>query len=276
MNKTLMSSVAAIALIGASGYSYATPGMGDIVLTGHDNDFHLPITGNAKAALTAEIAFVRAGATDPTLPVLVFDQGTELVNALKTVGVDAAHQVVVSTIAGIAGVTFDPTKFSAMAVASITSCGGCDNTPAFIAALALRKADIATFFNAGDGILGLAAALDPAGYAYVPATATNPGGSPPSTGYITTAIGKTLGLPAVDGDTTHNFFNNPGTGGLSAAYVVTEINTLVKGLNNETIACFHCTTSTIVGTPEPGTLGILGAGLVGLAAAWRRKRRLTA
>ena len=105
----------------------------------------------------------------------------------------------------------------------MTSCGGSDNTPAFIAALsaAADKAAINSFFTAG-GIVGLAGAADPNAYAYVPAAASNPGGFPPESGYVQTAAGAALGLPAVNGNPTHNFFSEPGTGGLSPSYVVTE------------------------------------------------------
>jgi len=101
-------------------------------------------------------------------------------------------------------------------VASATSCGGCDNTPAAIANITAQSAAIASFFNAGGGIIGLAGANDPNAYAYVPQSATNAGGAPPSSGYLQTADGATLGIPAVNGDTTHNFFNEPGVGGLSS------------------------------------------------------------
>jgi len=273
MKKVLMAGVAAITLAGA-GVAYA----GNIVLTGHDNDFHFVAGANpgpggpAGLALNAEANFVRSGSTNPTLPVLSFDQGTQLTTALAGLGVPFTN---VSTIAGIAAATFNPSSWSAIAVASEVGCDGCDNTPAFIAALAAREPDIGSFLDAGGGILGLAGDGDPLAYAYVPASASNPGGSPPSTGYVQTAAGLALGLPAVNGNPTHNFFNEPGTGGLAAAYVVTE--RLIDPVTGtpETVACVGCTTA-ILETPEPGSLVLLGSGLLGLAAVWRRKRRAAA
>jgi hypothetical protein len=274
MNKALMASVAAVALVGAN-YAYA----GSIVLTGHDNDFHENFGaspgpgGPAGLALSAELSFVR----DSSLPVLTFDQGTELTNALTALGIPFTN---ISTAAAILPTLFDPTKFSAMAVASITSCGGCDNTPGFVAQLstAANQAAINSFFNAGAGILGLAGAADANAYAYVPTAATNAGGSPPSNGYVQTAAGAAFGLPATNGNPTHNFFSEPGTGGLSSSYSVTERLLNATTGTPETVAVRAGTTTCIAkgtcttGTPEPGSLGLLGVGLAGLAAARRRKR----
>ena len=115
-------------------------------------------------------------------------------------------------------------------------------------------------------------------YDYVPTAATNPGGNPPTSGYLQTAFGATLGLPAVNGNTTHNFFSEPGTGGLSASYGVTERLLNATTGTPETVAIKAGTTTCIAkgtcvtGVPEPRSLGMLGVGLMGLAAAWRRKR----
>lgn len=270
-------------LVGASALalSAAVPAMaGNIVLTGHDNDFHFDGgagTPAAGTALAAEIAFARAGSANSALPVLTFDAGSELTSGLTALGISFVN-VDPTNAADVTASLFDPAKYSAFAVASVTSCGGCDNTPNDIAHIAAQSSAIASFFNAGGGIVGLAGAHDPNAYAYVPEAATNAGGSPPDTGYVQTAAGAALGLPAVNGDPTHNFFSEPGTSGLASAYVVTEVLESTDtpetiALKGGKIACTGsgCTITTTV--PEPASLLMFGSGLFALAGFGLRRRR---
>src|SRR5690348_8689230 len=112
MHKSLMAGAVAVALVGAGGAN-----AGNIVLTGHDNDFHWNFGANpgnggaAGLALGAELSFVRAGSTSPTLPVLVIDtalhSGTlELGNAATSLL--GAANVAVKAPTAITAADFNP------------------------------------------------------------------------------------------------------------------------------------------------------------------------
>ena len=265
--------VFSVAVLGATS-AYA----GNIALTGHDSDFHCAFGSSAGCAqLDALVAFARAGATDSTLPVLTFDEGSELTNSLTGLGVSFTN---VSTIAGVTAAVFDPTLYSAFVVASHTSCGGCDNSTAFVDAIIAQSAAITSFFNAGGGVVGLSGASMTTYYNFVPESTASLGGAP-SSGYVQDVCGVTFGVPAVNGDATHNHFSEPGTGGVSALYCVAERNPtgLPAGQNAMTlllqggvITTGVITTGGTAAVPEPGTMLLLGGGLAMASRRLRRKK----
>jgi hypothetical protein len=255
-----------------------TPGLataGNIALTGHDDDFHQS-TG-AMAQIGAMIGFARDGST---LPVLVFDSGSELTSALTTLGIPFTN-VDPNSAAAVTDALFNHSLYSAVAVASDTTCGGCDNSAGGEANIAAHSTAIGNFLNAGGGIVGFAGAFSADYYAFVPQTASSVGGAP-STGYTATGL---FGINAVNGDATHNLFWNPGTHGESKFYQIAEINTTsgngtIPPPAAVTLVCDACTVSGGVITggggsvPEPATYEMMAGGIAALGLIRKLRARV--
>jgi hypothetical protein len=251
---------------------------GNIVLTGHDDDFHQSV--NALGQISA---FAKYAANGSSLPFLVFDAGNELTSGLTAAGISNFVNVDPSVGSNITDALFSTSKYSAFMIASDESCGGCDNNGVTSANINAHALAIAGFLNGGAGIVAFAGADNAGYYSFLPQTASSVGGAP-SEGYSQTSVGATLGIPAVNGDATHNLFNSPGTGGTSSAYQVAEINSFGNGTilgpdAATTLVCTGCTTSggVIIGggtsdTPEPGSVLLLTCGLGGVTFYLRRKR----
>ena len=253
---------------------------GNIALTGHDDDFHQ--STNALGQISAFAAFAANGSS---LPFLVFDAGSELTSALTAAGINNFVNVNPNVAANVTDALFSRSVYSAFLVASDTSCGGCDNNSTSSANIAAHSAAIADFLNAGGGIVAFAGANNSSYYSFLPQTAASVGGAP-SSGYSQTAVGASLGIPAVNGDATHNLFFDPGTHGTSAAYQVAEVNSIgngtVLGPNAATtLVCAACTTSggVIIGpggpgtsVPEPSSVALFGAGMTTLGFFLNRRR----
>jgi hypothetical protein len=260
----LLAMVAAFGLVSSAS-------AGNITITGHDDDFHANARGlgsDASNQLKAMAIFARNGSA---LPVLTFDHGTELTNSLTALGipftnVDPNNAAAVNAIFA----TGPAATFSAIAVASDFRCGGCDNDDTSTANLVAHKTDIANFVNAGRGIFAMSGASNANYYNFLPNTAA-PFGSPPATGYVQTADGLAAGIPAANGDPTHNFFN---TALSDPAWKVFErLGDPVTG-TPETLGITGATISVsgFGAVPEPGTLALATVALLG-ALGYRLRRR---
>lgn len=208
---------------------------GRLVVTGHDADFHCS-GGSQCHYVQIAVSYVRAGAPDPTKPVLVLDKGSNamdkaLDNAFPPAG-SVPRTVVDPTSPAFASTAITTANFSAILVASDSTCGGCDlnssSSTADSDAINARKADIEKFFNAGGGIFAAAGASHADGdagngadvyYNFVPIPVGGVAVAPP---FTLTDVGKALGFEDstngigtnddINCCPTHNSFNLPASG----------------------------------------------------------------
>ena len=83
-----------LAILGGSAFA------GNIAITGHDDDLHQ--SPQALAQLSGMLTLARAGSA---LPVVTFDQGSQLTTALTALGVPWVN---ISTAAGVTAAVFNP------------------------------------------------------------------------------------------------------------------------------------------------------------------------
>lgn len=190
---------------------------GNLWITGHDADYHCSAEGEQCNYLKVAVNFVTNGST---LPILALDHGSEVATAIDDAFGGSGPAVTTidprSQFAGLPLVDKNGKPlYSAIVVASDTTCGGCDNNDAFGVtpdsdAINARSSDIQTFFNAGGGILGLAGADNiSVFYNFLPIQAT---GEPTTSPYTLTSLGLSLGLIEGPDDNccaTHNSFDLP-------------------------------------------------------------------
>ena len=200
---------------------------GRLIATGHDADSHCSgYDGPGQCHFVqAAVAYVRGGAPVPSRPLVVLDCsiGGNVSKALVNAAVPGGpHQVVCPTanVAGFNALRLSTATFSGMLVGSSIDALSLADT----AAINARKADIATFFNQGGGILAFAGDTngdDPADpyYQFAP---IGIGGKAVISPFRLTTIGQSIGLQdSVNGIgtsddinccPTHNSFQEPPAG----------------------------------------------------------------
>jgi hypothetical protein len=296
--------IAVVLAVGVFGVGLLAAGMafgGNIYLTGHDLDLHCNDSADQCNALGIAMDIIRAGAPDPTLPVLVLDERSEVKGALSRAATEAQNKVQgagnpfpidVVNAAGFGTATLSTSDFSAIVFASDASCGGCDNGPADITAMNHRTADIQSFFNAGGGLLYLAGAEDRATYynsVPVPASAkavTEPFTVTPFGLGLGAAFGNAPGLIDLpfSGDdnccATHNSFTVPDP---SSPLQVAELDSARPPLAETLVGIGASiggggftgggTPGPTTSVPEPASAFLLGSALLGLVGVRRIRRK---
>jgi hypothetical protein len=179
---------------------------GRLWVTGHDADFHCSV-GEQCHYVRVAVEYVRGGAPNPNRPVLVLDRlDLDFVQALDAAfGAGAVPRTVIDPRSPeFASAPITTSRYSAILIASDTTCGGCDlnefdSTPDSDAINA-RSADIAAFFNAGGGVYANSGASHGDGdatsgadtyYSFLPLPV---GGTPVQGPFCLTSVGASLGL----------------------------------------------------------------------------------
>ncbi len=252
---------------------------GPIFLTGHDPDFHAQGSLGAQNLLNAGLSFVTGGAYTNTTTKFLWVESFLSPTAGHLVGEDGLNAIGLTLgaeydwvdAAGFA--TVNLSNYEAIAIAS--SFGGM-LTQAELDALIARKTDIATFINAGGGLLALSECSPSSGFClddtlgpnpdlfgFLPVAVTSVATLAP---YSLTSAGAAMfpGLTDADvNDPTHNSFG--AVGGL------TVVDTDENGVATTLAGNVQIKDGGFV--PEPGTVSLMALSLVGLVAAQRARRR---
>jgi len=254
--------------------------VGSIVLTGHDPDFHAAVGGNATGAINIiqdSMKFITdpafntfsaaginqflyvEGSTSPPSGNIEGDLGLAAAGFAEGVNyTEADASTLAAQLANLG------TKYSAIVIAS--DFGG-NLTQAELSILNSQSSTIIAFLNKGGGLFAMAESgtTNPTSgqFGFLPFVISSTQFNQAETGNTVTAFGSTLGLTNADvnGNFSHNIFTS--TGGLNVVDMDSAGNILTLAGRGQVSAGGI--------TPEPGTLILVGAGLVGVITRRRRK-----
>ena len=201
----------------------ASASAGRLIVTGHDADRRCAQLGQQCGFLKASIKYVRETAPASKKPVLVLDRGPkQLAAAIQKAWSNGVSytgpklRIVDPRSPTFAKLAIDYTRFSAIAIASDSSCGGCDLEAADSAALWRRRNALQKFLTKGGGIyLGAGGSNAAAYYRFMPVPAAGPGSEGP---FVLTAYGKRIGFKDADlAGAVTNTFAAPDVGRMDVA-----------------------------------------------------------
>jgi hypothetical protein len=197
---------------------------GRLIVTGHDADRRCALLQQQCGFLRASIKYLRDTAPNAKKPVLVLDRGAmQLASSLRNrwgvasiAATAPAIRVVDPRSAGFQRMTIDTKHFSAIAIASDSSCGGCDLEWQDAAAIWKRHTAIQRFYNRGGGIYAGAGGSNAAAYyRFMPVPSPGPGGDGP---FRLTPYGREIGYEDADlAGAVANTFATPDVGRLDVA-----------------------------------------------------------